>query len=59
MSEKCPICEKLVDVCKEVGEDQFCTILLNKLYNKKITPDQFVDELLKNQKVAEKLEVRG
>ena len=56
--DKCPVCVKLVDVCKDVGEGAYCADLLNKLYDNKLTSDQFVTELLKNPKVKEKLQVK-
>lgn len=55
--EKCPVCVKLVDACKEVGEGKFCEMVLGRLYDGELTADQFVDEILKKKKVAEKLRV--
>lgn len=56
--EKCPVCVKLVDVCKEAGEGSFCDKVLKDLFDGKMTSQQFVDELLKNEKVAKALKLK-
>ena len=57
-TKKCPVCVKLVDVCKEVGEGGLCQGLLDDLYAGKMTADEFVDKLLKNEKIRKKLNVK-
>jgi hypothetical protein len=57
--KKCPVCQKLGEICEKLGEGQFCNDLFGKLESQVINPDQFVSELLKNKKIADELQVKS
>jgi len=57
MAEKCPVCEKVKEVCKEAGKEGICAALFGQLEKNEITTSQFVDGLLQIPEVKKKLEV--
>ena len=48
----CPVCERLKEICEEVGEGKFCSELMDKLKKDEINGEQFIESLMKNEKVA-------
>lgn len=50
--ETCPVCERLKEICEEVGEGSFCSVLMDKLKKDEINGEQFIESLMKNEKVA-------
>lgn len=56
--KKCPVCNTLGEICKEVGEEKFCDELFEMLENNKINVEEFTSRLLKNKKIAYELEVK-
>jgi len=56
--KKCPVCNTLGDICKEVGEEKFCDELFEMLEKSEIDVEEFTARLLKNRKIANVLEVK-
>jgi hypothetical protein len=56
--KKCPVCNTLGEICKEVGEERFCDELFEMLDKNEINVEEFTARLLKNRKIAETLEVK-
>lgn len=52
MEEECEACNGLKAICANVGEEKFCTNLLDKLKRNEISSKEFIEALTKNKKLA-------